>query len=135
VAPQYTLYTGITGGGLCAICCHSERHVRLLRQRCLPHLRGISFPSAGYAVEVERLARHPKGSRAKTSSSSLHLWCVLDVHYRRPPASVARTAASRTSAVAQGRRTPDDRDLPRCCPRVQTRSRTGHQCSAQNGAV
>lgn len=123
-------YSGITRGWLYAICSRSQRHVRLLRQRCLPHLRGISFPSEGY---VERLARRPKGSQAKMTSSS-RLQRVPAVRCRRPPASLARTAAIRTSAVAQGSRTPD-RDLPRCRPRVQTRSRTSHPCSVRNGAV
>jgi hypothetical protein len=117
----------------CATHSRRLRHVVLLhwhRSRRPPHLRGIFCPAVGC---VERRARHPKGNQARTRCSD-HQSGAHAARYRHPPASLARTAASRTSAAALESRSPD-RDLPRCRPRVQTRLRTGHQCSAQNGVA
>jgi hypothetical protein len=114
---------------------HSRQlnHVVLLRwhrpQRP-PHLRGISFPSVGC---VERRAWHPTRNQARKWGLS-HQRSARVAHYRHPLASLARTAASRTSAATLESRIPD-RDLPHCHPWVQTRLQTDHQCSAQNGAV
>jgi len=106
-------------------------HVSRLRQRRLRHLRGISFPAEGY---VERLTLRRTGSRARKPSSSHPSSAPPAVRCRRPPASLARTAAIRTSAVAQGIRTPY-RHLPRHYPRVQIRSRRDHRGSTRNGVV
>ena len=118
---------------------HQQHHARVLRPCHQAHLRGIFSQAEGY---VEHQTLHLTKSRARTSPVHLQhpkpqeSQKVPAAHFRQlPPASLARTAAIRTSAVAeQGSRTPD-LDLPRFRPRVQTRSRTGHQCSDQNGAV
>jgi hypothetical protein len=139
-ALQYSITrAGARGRGAHAtrLCSRQWHHVHALHPRHLPHLRGIFSLSVGY---VERRALHPTKSRAKTTTPGHHRrqekQNVPAAQFRQLlPASLAQTAAIRTSAVEeQGSRTPD-RDLPRFRPRVQTRSRIGHRCSAQNGAV
>lgn len=118
--------------GSCASRSRQLCHVDLLRwhhPRRPLHLRGISYPSVGC---VERRSRNRTGNQARTGSSSHQ----LSVHARccHPPASLARTAATRTSAEALESRIPD-RDLPRYRLRVQTHSRTVRRCLAQNEAA
>jgi hypothetical protein len=118
---------------------HQQHHARVLRPRHQAHLRGIFSQSEDY---VEHQTLHLTKSRARTSPSHhqhpkrQESQNVPAAHFRLLPlASLARTAAIRTSAVAeQGTRTPD-LDLPRFRPRVQTRLRKGHRCSDQKGAV
>ena len=124
-----------------------QDHVRPLRFRRCRHrhrhhhrgrLRGNAYSSAGCAGGRLR----PTKSRARTGTSSScfrrlrHPSSVGDAgcRLRLPRASLAQTAASRTSAAALGSRTPD-RDLPRWRPRVQTRSRRGHPGSIRNEAA
>jgi len=126
------VYASRSHAGSCASRSHQLCHVDLLRwhhPRRPLHLRGISCPSEGC---VEHRARNQTGNQARMGGSS-HQRSVHAARCCHPPASLARTAATRTSAAALESRIPD-RDLPRYHPRVQTHC-TDPRCLAQNGAV